>query len=42
MDNSLDCDILREEFDIALRDLKRKKIASVDEIQAEFWKKMRD
>ncbi|KAF0764794.1 craniofacial development protein 2-like [Aphis craccivora] len=31
-------EILREEFDKALRDLKRKRAERIDEIQAELWK----
>jgi len=38
MDNSSNYSVLREEFDKALRDLKKKKAAGIDEIQAELWK----
>lgn len=31
-------DVLREEFDKALRDLKRKKSTGIDKIQAKLWK----
>jgi hypothetical protein len=38
MDNSSNYSVLKEEFDKALRDLKRKKAAGINEIQAELWK----
>ncbi|KAL4084163.1 hypothetical protein QTP88_027996 [Uroleucon formosanum] len=38
MDNSSNYSVLREEFDKALKDLKKKKAAGIDEIQAELWK----
>ncbi|KAF0772941.1 craniofacial development protein 2-like [Aphis craccivora] len=38
MDNSSNYSVLREEFNKALRDLKKKKAAGIDEIQAELWK----
>jgi len=38
MDNSSNYSVLREEFDKALRDLKKKKAVGIDKIQAEHWK----
>lgn len=38
LDNGLNYGELREEFDKALRDLKKKKAIGIDEIQADFWK----
>lgn len=38
MDISSNYRVLREEFDKAHRDLKKKKSVGIDEIQAELWK----